>query len=168
MSNGMSNGNVNIWEGEGRLGRDPDIRMTKTGKEVCHFSVAVSRGVREDGAELGTDWIDCVAWEGATEGLQDCGKGDLIHISGSLRKSKDDYNTNKLREINPDLKDLWKMEVNVNTVKLLKAKSESSIGTSYTKKAIQKDVAANVAEEFDAMFGTEYTPLDTSSDDLPF
>lgn len=41
----------------GRLTKDPELRRTQSGKDVCTFSVACSR------AGDGADFISCVAWD---------------------------------------------------------------------------------------------------------
>ncbi len=48
----------------GRLGRDPEIRFTPTGKKVATFSLAVDRRWKSsDGAlKQDTDWFNVEAW----------------------------------------------------------------------------------------------------------
>ena len=48
----------------GRLGRDPEVRYTQSGKPVASFSLAVDRDFKDKASgERATDWIDVVAWD---------------------------------------------------------------------------------------------------------
>lgn len=49
---------------QGRLVKDPELRTTRDGTEVCNFAVAVDRGFQKDKSSWMTDFVDCVAWRG--------------------------------------------------------------------------------------------------------
>ena len=70
----------------GRLGRDPEIRYTQSGKAVASFSLACSE---RRGGEESTEWVNVVAWEKLAE---ICGqylvKGSLAFISGRMQTRK--------------------------------------------------------------------------------
>ena len=67
----------------GRLGKDPEMRYTTSGKAVASFSLAVNR----DGKKDESDWINFVAWEKTAEVIAKyCTKGDLIGVTGSLQQ----------------------------------------------------------------------------------
>ena len=70
----------------GRLGRDPEIRYTQSGKAVASFSLACSE---KRGGEESTEWVNIVAWEKLAE---ICGqylvKGSLVFISGRMQTRK--------------------------------------------------------------------------------
>lgn len=67
----------------GRLGKDPVIRTTGTGKPVCNFSIATSE---KRGAEEVTTWFDVVAWEKTAETCQKfLAKGSQVHIEGRVQ-----------------------------------------------------------------------------------
>ncbi len=75
----------------GRLGRDPENRFTPTGKNVTHFSIAVSnRWKGRDGAwKDATDWVNIEAWGRLGEVCQQyLHKGSLIYLEGRLRTDK--------------------------------------------------------------------------------
>ena len=61
----------------GRAGRDAEVRMTQTGKQIVTCSVAVGSGEK-------TTWFLLQAWEKTGEYLKDVKKGDLVYASGSL------------------------------------------------------------------------------------
>lgn len=64
----------------GRLTRNPELKMTTSGKEVVTFNLAVNRN--KDTA----DFITCVAWEKTARFISDYLKqGSLIVVQGSLQ-----------------------------------------------------------------------------------
>jgi len=72
----------------GRLGRNPETRLTSTGKKVTTFSVAVGRRWRSAEGEVkeATDWFNVEAWGRLGEICQEyLGKGRLVYIEGSLQ-----------------------------------------------------------------------------------
>lgn len=72
---------LNITHIQGRLTKDPELKQTKTGKKVCTFTVAVDKR----GKDAGTNFLDCVAWEGRGETISKYfKKGSPILITGRL------------------------------------------------------------------------------------
>ena len=70
----------------GRLGRDPEIRYTQSGKAVASFSIACSE---KRGGEETTEWVNIVAWEKLAEICgQYLSKGSLVFISGRMQTRK--------------------------------------------------------------------------------
>ena len=70
----------------GRLGRDPEIRYTQSGKAVASFSIACSE---KRGGEETTEWVNIVAWEKLAEICgQYLAKGSLVFISGRMQTRK--------------------------------------------------------------------------------
>ena len=64
----------------GRLGSKPELRSTKTGKNVSSFSVAVKN---KRGGEETTNWYDVSIWEKQAElAVQLLDKGDLVCVEG--------------------------------------------------------------------------------------
>ena len=51
----------------GRLGRDPELKVTQSGTEVANWSLAVQRDFKNGAGERETDWIPCVAWRGTAK-----------------------------------------------------------------------------------------------------
>ncbi|RIK21488.1 MAG: single-stranded DNA-binding protein [Chloroflexi bacterium] len=71
----------------GRLGRDPEMRYTPSGKPVTSFSVAVSRTYTKPEGERveETDWFNVVAWGRLAEICsQYLTKGSLVYVEGRL------------------------------------------------------------------------------------
>jgi len=83
----MQNNNVVILLG--RLTRDPELKTTASGTEVCNFSVACDRGYAKQGEEKQTDFIECQAWQKTGVFVSTYfHKGDMISLVGSLRSEK--------------------------------------------------------------------------------
>ncbi len=71
----------------GYLGKDPEARFTPTGKQVTHFSLAVTQRWKAGGeTKEYTDWVYIEAWGRLGEV---CGqylhKGSLAYVEGRLR-----------------------------------------------------------------------------------
>ena len=79
----------------GRLGQDPELRMTPSGQQVATISLATSRSWMKDGKkEEETEWHRCVLWgklaETAGKYLK---KGRNVTFFGRLKtRSWDDQN----------------------------------------------------------------------------
>lgn len=71
----------------GNLTRDPEMRSTPSGAQVCGFSVAVNRTFKDSSGQQqeAVSFIDCSAWGRAGEIIaQYAKKGSGIMISGRL------------------------------------------------------------------------------------
>ena len=78
----------------GRLGRDPELRHTPSGKAVCELNLAVDDGWGENKR---TCWLGVILWEKKAElAAQHLHKGDQVGITGRLtQESWDDKETGK-------------------------------------------------------------------------
>ena len=75
----------------GYLGKDPDSRTTPMGKQVTHFSLAVSKRWKTPEGETreSTDWINIEAWGRLGEICQQyLHKGSLVYLEGRLKTVK--------------------------------------------------------------------------------
>ena len=71
----------------GNLTRDPELRTTTGGTNVCSFSVAVNRTYKSADGENKEDvsYIDCVAWGKLGEVISNYAKkGSSVLVSGRL------------------------------------------------------------------------------------
>jgi len=69
----------------GRLGQDPELRVTGSGISVCNVSLAVSR-IRAREGQPDTDWIDVVLWRQSAEFAGNyLRKGYLVGVDGRLQ-----------------------------------------------------------------------------------
>lgn len=70
----------------GRLGRDPELKTSQSGTEVCRFSLAVSE--KYNGEER-TEWFNCVAFGKIAEvAAKYLSKGDHAFIEGRIQTRK--------------------------------------------------------------------------------
>ncbi len=72
----------------GRLGRDPEMRYTPSGRPVTTFSVATSRSWNTSDGErrTETEWFNVVAWGNLAEICnQYLTKGQQVYIEGRLQ-----------------------------------------------------------------------------------
>ena len=73
----------------GNLTRDPELRTTPTGSNVCSFSLAVNRTWKNANGEQqeAVDYIDCNIWGKPAEIInQYMSKGSGILVSGRLQQ----------------------------------------------------------------------------------
>lgn len=79
----------------GRLTRDPEVRVTQSGKNVATFSIAVDRY----GADEQADFFNITAWEKLADLVsQYLHKGSRVLVQGRLRQDTwDDKETGKKR-----------------------------------------------------------------------
>ena len=75
----------------GNLTREPELRTTPSGKNVCSFDVAVDRRRKVEG-QPDADYFRCNAWNGLAD---ICGKylskGKKVAVKGSISLSKREH-----------------------------------------------------------------------------
>lgn len=77
---------LNIVAIMGRLGIDPELRQTTTGKNVCSFSIACDRGRKDTNGQSVADWFYVTAWDKTAEFVcRYFQKGSLIAVDGRLQ-----------------------------------------------------------------------------------
>lgn len=85
----------------GNVTRDPELRTTTSGTQVCSFSIAVNRSYRgSDGNQQDqVSFIECIAWGKSGETIaQYVKKGSGLLVSGRLeQRSWDDKNSGQRR-----------------------------------------------------------------------
>ena len=125
----------------GRMGADPELRYTQTGKAVVSFNLAVTDRFKKDH----TNWISIVAWNQLAELItQYCKKGSQIALSGRLQQRSFD---------GKDGKKVYVLEVVADNVQFLDTKPQQDK---------QQDTASK--DPFD----NKDKVIDISDDDLPF
>ena len=121
---------MNLLVVAGNIGSDAELRMTKAGKPVCGFSVAMDSGW---GDNKKTNWVKCSIWGDRAEKLAPyLLKGGKVTVSGELSTSEW---TNKDGELKTDL------QLNVREVTLQ--------GSTGEHKPAQASVAAPAMDDFD-------------------
>lgn len=85
----------------GNVTRDPELRTTMSGSQVCSFSIAVNRSYRgNDGNQQDqVSFIECIAWGKSGETIaQYVKKGSGLLVSGRLeQRSWDDKTSGQRR-----------------------------------------------------------------------
>lgn len=76
---------------QGRLGTDPEIKTTKTGKKVAHVNICCQRNEEQ------VDWVRIVCWEKNADTMEKFfRRGDEILVEGRLQcSSYDSYEGQK-------------------------------------------------------------------------
>ena len=75
---------MNIAIITGRLGKDPELQQTTSGKAVCNVSIAIEDYKKGDDAPA--NWQNIRVWGDRAEYLcQNVGKGDKIVIQGAIK-----------------------------------------------------------------------------------
>lgn len=72
----------------GRLGADPMLNTTTSGKSVCNVSLATNKKWKDAGGVVqeSTEWHKLVMFEGTAKLLSDYKKkGDQIYVEGELQ-----------------------------------------------------------------------------------
>lgn len=70
----------------GRLTKDPELRATSTGRNVCQFLIAVNRNFTNANGEREADFINCVVWDKQAENLVKYQKkGNQIAVDGRIQ-----------------------------------------------------------------------------------
>lgn len=148
----------------GRLTKDPELRTTPTGRNVCQFSVAVSRNFTNANGEREADFINCVVWDKQAENLVKYQKkGNQIAVEGRIQTRNYD---------DKDGKKVYVTEIFVSNITFLDSKgSNDSVNNleeppvkpgPITTEQIDSMPAAN--DPF-ASFGNE---VEINDSDLPF
>lgn len=77
---------LNIAAIVGRLGKDPELRTTQSGKSVTSFSLAVQRPRKNQNGEYESDWLDVQAWGTTAEFIcKYFQQGQLMAVSGRIQ-----------------------------------------------------------------------------------
>jgi single-strand DNA-binding protein len=106
----------------GNLTRDPELRQTPNGQNVCSFSLALNRAYKDGSGEWqeATDYIDIVAWAGLGERVaQYLSKGRRCLVQGRLQSRSWEQDGNKRS----------KVEVIANDVTFLDSRGGSDDGS---------------------------------------
>ena len=150
----------------GRLTRDPELRATSTGRNVCQFSIAVNRNFTNANGEREADFINCVVWDKQAENLVKYQKkGNQIAVDGRIQTRNYD---------DKDVKKVYVTEILASNISFLDSKGTGATGnTSFNNlpEPPMVDTSSNNMETvsvekdpFEA-FGDS---IEISDNDLPF
>ena len=150
----------------GRLTKDPELRTTPTGRNVCQFSIAVSRTYTNANGEREANFITCVVWDKQAENLAKYQKkGNQIAVDGRIQTRNYD---------DKDGKKVYVTEILASNISFLDSKGTGATGnTSFNNlpEPPMVDTSSNNMETvsvekdpFEA-FGDS---IEISDNDLPF
>ena len=111
----------------GRVGRDPESRVTADGTAVVSFSLAVSESWKgKDGnKQERTEWVNCTAWRKLAEIIgQYLKKGSLIYVEGKMQSREYDGKDGTTKKVT---------EIVLNDMKMLGGKSEGGSSSSSSR-----------------------------------
>lgn len=70
----------------GRLTKDPELKTTASGVNVCSFTIAVNRRFKNSEGNYDADFINCVAWRQQADFLSRFfSKGHFVGVVGSIQ-----------------------------------------------------------------------------------
>lgn len=147
----------------GNVTRDPEVRTTPSGSQVCSFTIAVNRSYKgSDGAQQDSvSYLDCVAWGKSGETInQYIKKGSAILVSGRLeQRSWDDKNTGQKRS---------RVEIVVDDFSFIGGGNASGNGSSFGGGAASKS-AGSASGANDVEVVPDDVPEDQINlDEIPF
>ena len=151
----------------GRLTKDPELRTTPTGRNVCQFSIAVNRAYTNANGEREADFINCVVWDKQAENLARYQKkGNQIAVDGRIQTRNYD---------DKDGKRVYVTEILATNISFLDAKGSSNSVSSFSslpeppmeQEVVQPERVETVSVEKDPFeaFGDS---IEISDNDLPF
>ena len=147
----------------GRLTRDPELRTTPTGRNVCQFSVAVNRTFTNANCEREADFINCVVWDKQAENL--CKyqkKGNQIAVEGRIQTRNYDDNTGRR---------VYVTEILTNNISFLDAKGSNSNSDSFNnlpEPPMQEENSFQTVSVEKDPFEAFGDSIEISDNDLPF
>lgn len=148
----------------GRLTKDPELKSTPTGRNVCQFAIAVNRPYTTDDGERKADFINCVVWDKLAENLNMYQKkGNQIAVEGRIQtRNYDDDNGRKV----------YVTEVIVSNISYLDTKKDNSNFNNLEEPPMKE--GSHSAEEFDTIptandpFANFSGATEINDNDLPF
>lgn len=83
---------LNKWQGIGRLGKNPEIRYSSSGKAIASFSVACGSSWKDKQTgekKEATEWVNCTAFDRLAEIVGEyLHKGSRVYAEGRIKTDK--------------------------------------------------------------------------------
>ncbi len=139
----------------GRLTKDPELRATSSGVNVCSFTIACDRRFVKQGEERKADFINCIAWRQAGESISKYfAKGHRIAVEGSIQTRTWQDNEGKNR---------YTMEVVVDGWEFAQSKNEGGSWNAPSQSEAYSEIG-NASSSMGDIDG--FMPIE--EEDLPF
>lgn len=157
----------------GNLTRDPELRSTQSGVDVCNFSIAVNRRFRDANGNQQTDFFNIIAWR-QLAGLCNkyLAKGRKVAVVGSIQTRTYEAQDGTKR---------FTMDIIADEVEFLSSAHGGDQEDAYERQeraAIQREAAGGYQtavnkQEYKPPVPPVYTPQDSGftqvdDDELPF
>ncbi len=150
----------------GNVTRDPEMRTTTSGSQVCNFTIAVNRSYRDSSGNQqdSVSFIDCIAWGKPGETIaQYVRKGSGLLVSGRLeQRSWDDKNTGQKRS---------RVEVVVDDFSFVGGNNDGGSASSYgggSSKRSNSSAASNDVDMSDDIVPDDVPEDQINLDEIPF
>ncbi|MBD3176221.1 MAG: single-stranded DNA-binding protein [Armatimonadia bacterium] len=148
----------------GRLGRDPELKVTSGGISLCKFSIAVDRPYRSQGGDKVTDWLDIVAWRDRAEFCANyLQKGTMVAVEGRIQVRKWETPEGDPRKM---------YEIQADNVQILVGGSRSGGGPDYSDDDAppsSQGSGSSGSKARESLGGDDFDDtFDPSDDDDPF
>lgn len=143
----------------GNLTRDPDLRQTPSGQNVCSFSLALNRSYKDSSGEWqeATDFVDIVAWGPLGERVsQYLKKGSRCLVQGRLQSRNWEQEGQKRS----------KVEVLANDVTFLDSRSDNNVDSAESKPSDTKSTTGKKSGKDVVVEDVSDEPINL--DDIPF
>ena len=125
----------------GRLTRDPELRTTTTGKNVCDFTIAVQKRIKPQDGSPDADFFRVNCWERQADYVTNyLTKGRLVAVEGRLQSRKYTTSAGQNREV---------VEVVAASVKGLDRPRDDNEGGGGAPRPAAAATAAPSADEYD-------------------
>lgn len=129
----------------GNLTRDPELRTTQNGKNVCTFTVAVNRRKGDE-----ADYFRVTAWDQLGDNCQRyLAKGRKVAVVGSVSVNSYTMQNGEHRA---------SLEVSASEVEFLSSRNEGQQNGEYAPQTVHKEAPTNVPVGYE----------EVTDDDLPF
>ncbi|MGM9882362.1 MAG: single-stranded DNA-binding protein [Bacilli bacterium] len=150
----------------GRLTKDPELRTTPNGRNVCQFSIAINRTYTNANGEREADFINCVVWDKQAENLVKYQKkGNQIAVEGRIQtRNYDDNNGRKV----------YVTEVLASNISFLDAKGTTNGGGSFNNfpeppmQGMEENTPMETVSVEKDPFEAFGDSIEISDNDLPF
>ena len=151
----------------GRLTKDPELRTTPTGRNVCQFAIAVNRTFTNASGEREADFINCVVWDKQAENLSKYQKkGNQIAVEGRIQTRNYD---------DKDGKKVYVTEILATNISFLDSKGTGNGSNNFygmpEPPMVGEDVMAQKQETVSTLqdpFEAFGDSIEISDNDLPF
>ncbi len=146
----------------GRLTRDPELRTTPNGSQVCSFSIATNYvyNTQAGGKQEQVEYHNVVAWRKLAEiAGQYLKKGSRVYIEGRIQTRTWDGNDGKKN---------YRTEIVLDNMIMLDSKGASTGGQSYNSGAASASSFEKSLDEIPTINQSQPMDEEITVEDIPF